>query len=56
MRWEYYPIMRRADRQIEMLDLQTLDVLIGGVGGNPKNMGLVAPKDPFTPRVGASIG
>jgi hypothetical protein len=52
VRWEYYPIMRRADRQIEMLDLQTLDVLIGGVGGNPKNMGLVTPKDGFTPRVG----
>jgi hypothetical protein len=52
IRWEYYPIMRRADRQIEMLDLQTLDVLIGGVGGNPKNMGLAAPKDGFTPRVG----
>ena len=36
-----------------MLDLHTLDVLIGGVGGNPKNMGLVAPKDAFTPRIGA---
>jgi len=53
VRWEYYPIMHRVDRQIEMLDRQTLDVLIGGVGGNPKNMGLVAPKDGFTPRVGA---
>ena len=53
MRWEYYPIMSRADRQIEMLDRQTLDVLIGGVGGNPKNMGIVAPKDLFTPRAGA---
>ena len=52
VRWEYYPIMRREDRQIEMLDLQTLDVLIGGVGGNPENMGLVAPKDGFTPRIG----
>ncbi len=52
VRWEYYPIMTRADRQIEMLDRQTLDVLIGGVGGNPKNMGLVAPKDLFAPRVG----
>jgi hypothetical protein len=52
VRWEYYPIMRRADRQIEMLDLQTLDVLIGGVAGNPKNMGLVAPKDDFMPRAG----
>jgi hypothetical protein len=53
VRWEFYPIMRRADRQIEMLDLQTLDVLIGGVGGNPENMGLVTPKDGFTPRIGA---
>ena len=53
LRWEYYPIMRRRDRQIEMLDLDTLDVLIGGVGGNPKNMGLKSPLDGFTPRVGA---
>ena len=53
LRWEYYPVMTRADRQIEMLDLQTLDVLIGGVGGNPKNMGLKAPMDGFTPRIGA---
>ena len=52
LRWEYYPIMRRADRQIEMLDLNTLDVLIGGVAGNPKNMGLMAPKDTFLPRAG----
>ena len=27
-------------------------MLIGGVGGNPKNMGLVAPKDSFAPRIG----
>jgi hypothetical protein len=53
LRWEYYPIMRRADRQIEMLDRQTLDVLIGGVGGNPKNMGLASPLDGITPRIGA---
>ena len=53
LRWEYYPVMTRADRQIEMLDLQTLDVLIGGVGGNPKNMGLKAAMDGFTPRIGA---
>ena len=53
LRWEYYPIMRRADRQIEMLELNSLDVLIGGVAGNPKNMGLVAPKDTFLPRAGA---
>ena len=53
LRWEYYPIMTRANRQIEMLDLNTLDVLIGGLGGNPKNMGLETPMDAFAPRVGA---
>ena len=53
VRWEYYPVMTRADRDIEMLDLNTLDVLIGGLGGNPKNMGLEAPLDAFAPRVGA---
>jgi hypothetical protein len=52
LRWEYYPVMTREDRQIEMLDLQTLDVLIGGVGGNPKNVGLESPKDLFSPRIG----
>jgi carboxypeptidase family protein/TonB-dependent receptor-like protein len=52
LRWEYYPIMRRKDYQIEMLDLNTLDMRIGGVGGNPKNMGLDAPKDSFAPRLG----
>ena len=53
VRWEYYPVMTRAERDIEMLDLKTLDVLIGGLGGNPKNMGLEAPLDAFAPRVGA---
>ena len=53
LRWEYYPIMSRADRGIEILDLETLDVLIGGRGGNPKNMGLKAPLDSFMPRIGA---
>ena len=53
LRWEYYPIMRRRDRGIEILDLQTLDVLIGGRGGNPENVGLKSPLDGFAPRVGA---
>ncbi|MGB2713192.1 MAG: TonB-dependent receptor [Vicinamibacterales bacterium] len=53
LRWEYYPVMRRRDRGIEILDLNTLDVLIGGRGGNPDNVGLKSPLDGFTPRVGA---
>jgi hypothetical protein len=53
LRWEYYPIMHRADRGIERIDLDTLDVLLGGRGGNPTNLGLEASKNNFAPRVGA---
>jgi hypothetical protein len=53
LRWEYYPIMHRVDRGLERVDLDTLDVLIGGRGGNPTNLGLEAGKNNFAPRVGA---
>ena len=54
LRWEYYPIMTRADgRGLERLDLTNLEVIIGGRGNNPKNVGLEASKDNFAPRVGA---
>jgi hypothetical protein len=53
LRWEYYPIMQRADRGLERVDLQTLEVLLGGRGGNPQNVGLEAAKNNFAPRVGA---
>ena len=54
LRWEYYPIMTRADgRGLERLDLQTLEVILGGRGGNPKNVGLEPGLDNFAPRVGA---
>jgi hypothetical protein len=54
LRWEYYPIMGRAGRGgLERLDLQTLDVLLGGNGSIPKDVGLEAGKDNFAPRVGA---
>ena len=52
LRWEYYPIMRRANRGIERLDLQTLEAIIGGVGGNPDNVGLKPALDNFAPRLG----
>ena len=53
LRWEYYPIMTRADgRGMERLDLNTLEMILGGRGGNPKNVGLEAGKDNFAPRVG----
>ena len=53
MRWEYYPIMQRADRGIERLDFNTLEILLGGRGGNPTNLGLEAAKNNFAPRLGA---
>jgi hypothetical protein len=53
LRWEYYPMMGRADRGLEMLDLQTLNVRIGGEGGNPRDLDLTAPKNAFAPRLGA---
>jgi outer membrane receptor protein involved in Fe transport len=52
VRWEYYPIMHRADRGLERVDLDTLEVLLGGRGGNPNNVGLEASKGNFAPRLG----
>jgi hypothetical protein len=53
VRWEYYPIMKRADRGLERLDLNTLEVILGGKGGNPDDVGLSAEKNNFAPRIGA---
>ena len=55
LRWEFYPIMQRADgRGLDRLDLTTrpakLDVLIAGRGGNPQTNGLEAGLDNFAPR------
>ena len=52
VRWEYYPLMTRKDRGIELLDLQTLDVLLGGVGNTPTDLGIGASKRLFAPRLG----
>jgi hypothetical protein len=54
LRWEYYPLMQRADgRGLERLDLETLEVILGGRGGNPKDIGFKAGLDNFAPRLGA---
>ena len=59
LRWEYYPIMTRADgRGLDRLDLtnpdpaRRLDVLIAGRGNNPQLSGMKASFDNFAPRVG----
>ena len=53
LRMEHYPLMTRADRGLERLDLATYEVLIGGLGGVPKDVGLDVKSLYFAPRVGA---
>jgi len=53
VRYEIYPIMHRADgRGVDRLDLQTLDVLIAGRGGNDQNNGMKTSFNNFAPRIG----
>jgi len=64
VRYEYYPIMTRQNRGIELLDLPTytagsvgqapLVVRLGGVGDNPTDLGIDVSKTLFAPRLGAS--
>jgi hypothetical protein len=62
LRYEVYPVMRRATRGMEMLDLDTLEIVIGGRGpDNPATamdessptLGVHAEKDLIAPRFGA---
>ena len=53
VRWELYPMMSRANRGLEMLNLKTMEVLIGGRGGNPDDLGLKPSKGMVAPRLGA---
>jgi hypothetical protein len=54
LRYEYYPLMSRQDRGIEVLDVSTFTVKLGGVGGNPEDLGIDVSKTLFAPRFGAT--
>jgi hypothetical protein len=54
LRWEAYPLMTRKDRGIELYDEKTNKVLLGGLGGNPKNLGIKVKHPHFLPRIGAA--
>jgi hypothetical protein len=54
LRIEYYPLMSRADRGLERLDLATYTVLLGGLGDVPKDNGLKLQKLYAAPRVGVA--
>jgi outer membrane receptor protein involved in Fe transport len=54
LRWEYYPIMTRADgRGIDRVDPVTLEVIVAGRGNNPQSNGMEAGLNNFAPRLGA---
>ena len=52
LRYEYFPLMSRADRGLELLDYNTFQIKLGGLGGNPKDLGIEVDKKLFAPRVG----
>ncbi|MBI1357853.1 MAG: TonB-dependent receptor plug domain-containing protein [Acidobacteria bacterium] len=53
LRWEYYPIIRRADgRGIERYDLTNNMVYLGCIGGVPCNAGTQPGKNQWAPRAG----
>ncbi|MCC6367383.1 MAG: TonB-dependent receptor [Bryobacterales bacterium] len=52
LRYEYFPLITRADRGIERWDPATNLVYMGGIGGNPRNVGITTSKRLFGPRVG----
>jgi hypothetical protein len=52
LRYEYYPLMTRADRGLERYDPATNMVLFGRRGDNPDNVGINVSKTMFAPRVG----
>ncbi|MBI3695470.1 MAG: TonB-dependent receptor [Acidobacteria bacterium] len=52
LRYEYYPLITRADRGIERWDPATNKVYMGGIGNNPSSVGITTSKKMFAPRLG----
>ena len=54
LRYEYFPLMQRENRGIELLDFDTYTVRLGGLGSNPKDLGIKVSKGLIAPRLGAA--
>jgi hypothetical protein len=56
VRYEYYPLMRRDSlgKGLEQYDPVTNQVLLGGLGGNPVDLGIKTQKGLFAPRIGVA--
>lgn len=52
VRWEYFPLITRDDRGIEIYDWARNKMLICGVGATPRNCGVPESKKRFAPRFG----
>jgi len=52
VRYEYYPLITRRDRGIERWDPATNLAYLGGIGGNPNNVGITTSRKLVAPRVG----
>ncbi|MEJ7709911.1 MAG: TonB-dependent receptor [Pyrinomonadaceae bacterium] len=57
LRYEIYPLMKRADQGLERVDFNTpagtpFNLLIGGRGNIPEDAGIEVQKGFFAPRVG----
>jgi hypothetical protein len=53
VRAEYYPVVTRKNRGIELYDVATNTVRIGGIGAVPRDVG-VSERPHFAPRLGAA--
>ena len=49
-RWEYFPIPTRAHRGLERYNVNTNQMMVGGVGVVPKDLGVEVSKTLFAPR------
>jgi hypothetical protein len=54
LRWEYYPVVTRANRGIEFYDITSNQILLCGNGANPTDCG-ISVKQYFSPRVGLAF-
>ncbi|MDZ7640160.1 MAG: TonB-dependent receptor [Bryobacterales bacterium] len=52
VRYEFYPLIHRAETGIEYYDTERNVVERGGVGGNPQDLGISVSKKLIAPRIG----
>ena len=54
LRFEYYPLMSRVGRGLEILDYNSYVVTLGGIGGQPADVGIDLKEWYIAPRLGAA--